>query len=187
MEFQHFTIAGKQYDNHIVCLTENILHALKKSRGIMVSFGDKVMVYAGNLKELCQIYPKHRIEFDVSDGKVAFVVDDDGVNVRGNFTHQNPFKTPYDKQAIIYRGKKVHINEILVLSWSYVHHPVIEAMYEPVEPPTMPAEQPDPVDVPTSTPKARKPRVACPKTVKKSNFIYRPANYWYPVGGIAYA
>lgn len=132
MEFQHLTIAGKQYDNHIVCLTENLLFALKKSRGIMVSFGDKVMVYAGNLKELCQIYPKHRIEFDVMDGKVAFAIDDDGVKVKGSFNGWSMAQT-----VAIHRGKKVHINEIVVLSWSYVHRPLPA--------PTMPVEQPDPV------------------------------------------
>ena len=83
-----------------------------------------------------------------------------------------------------YKGVKSHVKTIIVLSWTYAYQPVI---VEPVEPPTMPATMPDPVIPSPSAPKVKKPRVVRPKPVKKSNFVYRPTQYWYPAQGISYA
>lgn len=180
MEFQHLTIAGKQNsENEVFCITDSLVKALKSTRGVIVAFGDKAMIDASHLKAICQVCKNNRIEFTIKDGEVSYQMNDGIIQMKGTFDPWQMADT-----VTTFKGTRSKVKTIIVLSWTYAYQPVI---MEPLPAPTMPAEQPDPAIVPTSAPRAKKARVARPKTVKMPNFIYRPTQYWYPVGGIAYA
>ena len=180
MEFQHLTITGKQNsETEIFCITDSLVKALKSTRGVIVAFGDKAMIDTSHLKAICQVCKNNRIEFTIKDGEVSYQMSDGTIQMKGTFDPWQMADTVTN-----YKGVKSHVKTIIVLSWTYAYQPVI---VEAIEPATMPAIVPDPSPMPTSTPKVKKPRVARPKPVKKSNFVYRPTQYWYPAQGISYA
>lgn len=96
---------------------ENVAAALKEWKKVVVSFGDKAMVYAGNLRELCLLYKDCRFEFMVERGRVGFKVEDWVGKSFGRITNQGSFRGWEMGKTLFYRGKKVKAETILVVSW----------------------------------------------------------------------
>lgn len=169
MEFQHLTIAGKQHsETEVFCITDSLVKALKSTRGVIVSFGDKAMIDASHLKAICQICKNNRIEFTIKDGEVSYQMSDGTIQMKGTFDPWQMADTVTN-----YKGVKSHVKTIIVLSWTYAYQPVIA---EPLPAPTTPAIVPDPLPVPIHAPKVKRARVARPKPVKMP--ACKPLTVW---------
>lgn len=169
MEFQHLTIAGKEFsENEVFCITDSLVKALKSTRGVIVAFGDKAMIDASHLKAICQVCKDTRIEFAIKDGEVSYQMSDGTIQMKGTFDPWQMADT-----VTTFKGTRSKVKTIIVLSWTYAYQPVI---VEAIEPVTMPAIVPDPVIVSTSAPKVKKPRVARSKPVKMP--VCQPLTVW---------